>query len=319
MVRGFSLGCLVFCLVSIASTAAQAKPVCGKDTVDTFTYDWCFEKGEGQRANDILYYFHGLNEDAKSWIDGPVPLEIKRQWKSMGIERPSVAAISLGPLWVLSSVKKGTPNTLYETFVKKIMAKLEAKATKKVRARMLVGGSMGGFNASQLLFRNSELFTRVAFLCPAIPTVGPYSSKEEVDAYFVRNPYANKELIQALLDWSRGEFPTAPDWLAHDPLEHAKNLSAKSPELFVACGDRDQFGFFEGVERYATSAFLRGTAVQWMPILQGGHCDLTPEVVTQLARFLSGPRHLNEDVEVHEEKLTPQNETLVPSSLAYAK
>lgn len=269
-------------LVLFCGKAYSTQHLCGNDTVDSVNYGWCIDTQDQNTNTDVLYYLHGRGGSEQDWnYFGPA---LQNEWNKMGVTAPTVITISFGQAWLLTDVSRPQHPALYPIFVNKIMPAMEAKIGGIKGRRMLKGDSMGGFNSSQLLLKSGNLFERVALVCPGISTLSPYSSEAEV-ADFLENhkEYVKKELIQGLLLWTKIEFPALQDWQNHNPLLKVQTLSDKSPKVHVSCGDKDEYGFFEGAKKFAELAKAGGADVKWQP-LSGGHCVTD---VKAMAAFLA--------------------------------
>lgn len=138
--------------------------------------------------------------------------------------------------------------------------------------RHLIGQSMGGFSAAEVALRNPGMFSRVALLCPAITTVGPFSSPVEIDDYIQRTG-ANPRLVKRMLKISRSVFINQKDWENHDPLRLLKKYdSSKRSKFYVSTGLSDGYGFLEGSEEFVDIAKDQSIISKWVPV-PGGHCN----------------------------------------------
>ena len=138
--------------------------------------------------------------------------------------------------------------------------------------RHIIGQSMGGFNGAELALKKSGMFSRVALLCPAITTVGPYASDQEIDDYIDRTG-ARRSLVDKMLRISRSVFIDKKDWDNHDPLKLIKNYSSKQkPRFYVSVGTNDGYGFQEGSRLFTQKAGAFSFLFRWVPV-PGGHCN----------------------------------------------
>lgn len=260
----------LFLLVLTTSSAFGSLHECGSGLKENVTYKWCIDKSSD--SSDVLYYLHGGSGSEQSWSQAEDNLLIQKEWSKARLSAPTVITISFGQEWILSEIAHSTQGALYPIFVNQIMPELEQKINFSKGNRFLKGESMGGFNATQLLFKNPKLFARAALLCPGISTVGPYSSDLEVNSLIERNKtFINKEYVQNLIKWAKWEFPTLDSWNQHDPLQLVKKISSSYPEIYISCGNSDEYGFFEGSEKFVKLAQERSAKIQWHT-LKGGHC-----------------------------------------------
>jgi len=274
---------LVLSLALVDSSFALGHQ-CGADKIDGVEYKWCIDQAPESR--EVLYYLHGAGRNEAAWSQSDDTALIQRQWLARKAQPPTVITVTFGPLWMLTEAARAKSPALYPLFVKKIMPRLEAKIGGVQGRRLLKSESMGGFNASQLVLKNPELFSRVVLSCPAIASLSPYASQAEIDAFLDRNKeFIDRNLVWQLLEWARLEFPSEADWRRHSPLLLAEGVGRDFPAIYLSCGDRDQFGFFEGVAKFADTLKHRGAAVTWES-LPGGHCV---ENAKAIADFLLPP------------------------------
>lgn len=259
---------------------------CGNAQTEDRAYSWCIHNDPQSTNPHVLYYLHGLGGSEKNWKNLNAYQQLRGEWKRQGYPLPTVVSVSFGKAWLLTQVPRGDRKGLYDLFIQNILPELEKSLPRPFSKRFLMGESMGGFNSSQLLLKNGSLFTRVALLCPAIPTLSPYASEKEVDEFLQRNqPYVDPYLVGWMRAWGQQEFPTAQDWNQHDPIALSSRLTPQSPRLYVSCGKRDEFGFFEGSDLFARNAFEQNVRVRWVP-LPGEHCVIDP---VSVAHFFSEP------------------------------
>jgi len=141
-----------------------------------------------------------------------------------------------------------------------------------------MGESMGGFNASQLYFRNQSMFTKAALICGAMATVSPHASDAEVDAYIERTGASPLQVFIAL-SLARSYFPTEADWQKHSPVNLASQfLTPDSIPIYMSNGLKDKFGFHEGNLAFVQIALNLGSNISYDFAPNAGHCgaDTTP-------------------------------------------
>lgn len=264
---------------SHAAFAAESLE-CGSDTLQGPAFRWCIQKPD-QPNGDVLWYFHGAFQDERAWNDFRVNKAVRAEWKKLGVRAPTVISISFGSLWFLRD-----DNKFYPHFVEKIRPYLEKKAGEFSGRRMLMGFSMGGFNAAQVLARQGALFSRVLFINPAFVTVSPFAPDSEIEAYYRRHaPYLNRFKAGAYFDLLEMQFKSADQWLRYDPMLLVKNGLPRGLAIYVCAGTRDEFGFHEGAEAYAQLAKLGGGSVVWESLV-GEHTAANPLAIAQ---FLTAP------------------------------
>lgn len=277
-------------LVALSASTAQAAHFCDRaKTLSGMSYNWCVDIADKNADGTTLVYFlHGAGGNENVWSQSPAYRRVTELWAKTGRPTPVVISVSFGPLWLLTDVVRGKAAPMRAAFTHEVLPAIEAKYGLRNVKRLLIGESMGGFNASQLFAKNGEMFKKVALVCPALPTIGPFSSEAEVQAYIERHkPYIRGDWVRNILALTKGEFPTLQDWQAHDPFQIVNGLSSKSPSVFLSCTTTDEHGFFEGADLFAHQSQKRGVQTQWLPINGGGHCAQTDASTTALADFLA--------------------------------
>lgn len=283
----FAVGMLAFSLVVFASNGfAGAQPVCGTQTTSLGdSYNYCVHTGNRQKTQDVVYYFHGLWGNARQFFDQRRDTSwVLKRWAQLGYE-PSVVTISFGEIWLLVNNQKFP---LLPVFQNEMMPFLEGQVGGLGSGRrLLMGESMGGFNASQASLQLPAIFSKVALLCPALTVIGPYSSEADIDKYIARTK-ALRSRVNLMLGISREVFADEADWQNHNPFNLLTRYSGLiRPVFFVSTGLQDEFGFQEGSAEFVKAAQAVGMSATWSP-LAGGHCKYNREAVAQF--FLSRTR-----------------------------
>ncbi len=222
-------------------------------------FDYCIQRG----SDVVLYYLHGAGQNHHSWEKWSVARELEKDFGRSGFPVPTVVSISFGQYWIL---KKGTE---LDRFTGIAMPYVEQRIGIP-KKRWLWGLSMGGFNATQLLLHHPRLWSTVVFSCPAITPLSPYAGAEAIQEFIARNE-ADPGKVRWMLSFSRKAFKRR-EWPENDPLALAANSSGLPP-VFVECGDKDEYGFFEGAKRFAASVGGKFHAIK-----NGEHCVVTREI-----------------------------------------
>jgi len=275
----------VFFIVFISSASAR-KPRCGSyELGEDFSLEYCLYLTDRTQNSDIVFYLHGRGGSEESW-SGNYGKKVEKYWKSNNIIPPTIVAITFGPQWFLTEfpMMPGMP-PLQGVYTELLIPNFEAMLGGLGNGRrLLVGESMGGYNSSMLFLKRPDLFEKVAILCPAISTLTPFSTDREVQDYIDRNN-ADPKRVNTMMSISRMLYTTQERWLTHSPLDLARtNTSADSPALYLSCGDKDEYGFYEGTVLFSGLVDDNEVNLQWVPIAKGVHCTVEP---TSLGLFLT--------------------------------
>jgi S-formylglutathione hydrolase FrmB len=241
---------------------------CHYQTGGGYWWDYCVYTPKQTNNADVLYYFHGLEGSEYEWEQSPNYNQIYQTW---GTSAPVVISISYGSLWLLAPVNTSAVSGLYPNFVNTALPTIETTEKIKPAHRLLLGLSMGGFNAAQVYLNNPNLFSKVALACPALTTIGPYDGTDAVTAYITRTN-ATASYVYNALAISEEYFPTEADWLKAAPVSVASQVVNSSyPPVYASGGLQDQYGFFEGAEAFVNAVNAKGGHATWTGI-PGGHC-----------------------------------------------
>lgn len=285
--------------ISVVSPGAQAsEPVDSPTRVEversgklTTTCEWftkkkpyaiCITTTEGSRNPDILYYMHGAGKNERHWVKRWGG--IRKAWEQIGYDAPTVVNFSFGPIWLMAEKNRRGTSGVFNFIADALIPRVEESLGGLRGRRIVMGESMGGFNTSQLVMKRPEMFARAAILCPAILPFGPYSTLKEVHEFVKRTPSSwGRALWNQIM--MRIFFPDQKTWdETANPLKIGRTrLNRLTPPLYVSCGRKDRFGFFEGAERFARIAQEQGTQVIWNE-RPGDHCDMDE---AEVARFLA--------------------------------
>lgn len=267
----------VAAFVLLASGCASNPPresTCGRIQTESA---WGFCISGPVSGGDLLYYLHGGSGSEHSWSAKDMYARpIEHEWLDSGYPAPTVISISLGPLWLLNPERA-------EEVVEKVIPAIEAKFGTAPRHRYLLGESMGGFNAIQLVMRHPSTFDKAAVLCPGVFRISPTANPAEIAALIARTG-ADRTRVETALQFWRSEFPTERTWAEVAPLIAGERLlGPHTPPLYISCGSKDEFGFFEGAKAFSELAQAKGISTQWEAV-SGGHCSVEPRSV---ARFFA--------------------------------
>jgi pimeloyl-ACP methyl ester carboxylesterase len=247
-------------------------------------FNLCITTTQGSRNPDILWYMHGASGSEKRWAKRYG--EVRAAWRAQGYEPPVVVTISFGPVWLLAEKNPKATSGLFEYVTRTVIPMIEERLGGLQGRRLVLGESMGGFNTSQLVMKRPELFAKAVILCPAITTIGPFSKWKEITAFKKRNKGSRWDAVLWDIVMQRVFYPDQESWDSADALKIGpRYLGPWTPPLYIGCGQRDQFAFYEGASAYQEIAKAAGASVIWDD-QPGGHCSFDPR---EVALFLSRP------------------------------
>jgi len=219
------------------------------------------------KTSPIIYFLHGAGMSHHSWATSNVGRRARAYALEKGYEHPIVVTFSMGANWLLTEPK------VLNAFVNSFMPYIEGRLPHN-GMRGVWGLSMGGYNGFQLYLKKYEFFDVFTLGCPAVSTISPFSSDEEVLAY-IRRTGASSQLVFNMKRAFKKFFSTTESWDQHDVLKLAKDLDQKRllPPLSFSCGDKDEFGFQEGNGLLAEILTSKQLAVSYTE-LDGTHCEM---------------------------------------------
>lgn len=266
---------LLSCFNAIASEPLEdiaSHVSCGIQTSSEASFKFCIYQPRQSKNNDIVYFFHGLDGDERTWFNQYFGTRlIHNLWHIWGYH-PRIITISFGPKWLLVNNERSHLLAYFKSF---IMPLLEHKVGGINRGRRhLIGQSMGGFNAAEVSLKNPGLFKNVALLCPAITSIGPFASDYEVGKYIQRTG-ANPDFVKKLIDLGQEYFVDPEDWKNHDPLTLLSHYKAKKKSnFFISVGNEDDYGFQEGSLKFKLISKVRNFSSRII-LVPGSHCNFS--------------------------------------------
>ena len=255
-------------LLSLCCASKAVAYYCHRQTFENKTFRYCISKGDRERTRDIIVFFHGMGNNERSYFEDCDTQKLQRRMNDNGYY-PTVITFSMGKEWILSEKKNYSS---IKFFTHRVLPYLEGKVGGlRDGHRILVGKSMGGFNAAVVDLKQPQYFSKVALLCPAFSTVSPFSSRTDIWSY-IRRTFAILFFVNKALDVARAAFADNNEYKKNDPLKLVNSFDGPvRPKLFVSCGQQDFFGFHEGAKVFARAAEKRNFDVEYKPVI-GGHC-----------------------------------------------
>jgi hypothetical protein len=242
---------------------------CGNQTLQGKPFKYCITRTDRKKNKDIIYFFHGMGSNEKAYFQDCDTAKVDRLMRDAGYQ-PTVITFTMGKRVVLSEKKS---HSSVHFFSKSALPYLENKiGGLQGGRRILIGKSMGGFNAAVVSLKHPEMFQKVALLCPAFSTVSPFDSRGDIFSY-IRRTFAIIPLVNMALGVAKNAFSGQEEYKKNDPLRMVSSFHGDvKPKYFVSCGQQDFFGFQEGAGAFAHAAEKNNFDVEYKPVW-GGHCN----------------------------------------------
>lgn len=238
-------------LFFIFGCSTNVKNDCFKDK----DFSYCITTSTNSASTEIVYFFHGKGgSETEFYTDFK---QLINAWDSKSM--PTVVSISFGQIWLIDSNK-------YDKIFNKAIPEIENKIGKAITKRMILGESMGGFNSASIIAKNPKFFQKAMLNCPALITFSPFNVLE-IPAYLVRTKAEYKNVLEflALLAFNYSILDK------YNNVSPFKLLTSEAPEMYVSCGNKDEYGFFEGDKAFVDLAKSKGIKAEYEE-LKGGHC-----------------------------------------------
>ena len=280
----FALALTLGCSHSPVREPAQAlnavQATCGSGRQGWQSYSYCVQREAKPRSGTVLYYFHGNGGSESSW-NTPEHQQLVNMWGKQASAPSAIVSISFGTNWFLNQ-------NLQEMVARKIIPEIESRLGFAVKKRVLLGESMGGFNAAVMALASPKVFDRIAIACPAVYPVNPYASSREVSQFVARQPAGtNTKFILKWFGKQQSYYRSADEFNALDPIRMPEKVTSSSTPLYLMGDEKDSLGVYEGAKLMALAAKKRGLNVQWWSIPNADHCQHSGPSLEALAAFIA--------------------------------
>jgi pimeloyl-ACP methyl ester carboxylesterase len=267
----------------------RTQQVCKSEFIDGISASWCVESEIGKQSDQVVYYLHGIMDDEYRWSKTAIRSALYMTAIGQNKVLPTVVSISIGKFWFLTPDRRflGVLDSNLKVVAESIIPRIEKDLNIEIKSRIIVGESMGSFNAFQIAANYPSMWSKAAMLCPAFLPVGPHSSPLEMAAYLKRNPHAEAKKLLAVFPLALIDFPTTNSWNLNNPILISKYLNA-FPVSFIASNGWDQYGFNEGALLVANNLHQQGLTVHYATSPETGHCVHDEKVLQQFSDFILG-------------------------------
>lgn len=190
---------------------------------------FCYYQGHAS-SKRVVYFLHGFGNDTTAWSWNPVTKRIEEYWAKNKVNKPHVVTVSFGRLWWYTNADQGKKLKSFTEWIEKEKKLIPTE-------RVLYGDSMGGHNSYRWAHDQPELFSKVALICPAVPSSFTKETKSPgmwpfyaVADSVIRKSYSEAKpvITNPLEDY--------PYWETFNKISH----------LHVSLSSRDHFGFYPG-------------------------------------------------------------------------
>lgn len=213
---------------------------------------------EPGRRFPVVYLLHGHSGNQATWVRaGGLPATADRLIGAGAIPPLIVVMPGVGNSWYVDSERSGSGGMMAEALLEDLIGHVDRsfRTVPGRTGRAIAGQSMGGFGALHLAFRDPGRFAAVASLSGAL---------------FIEMPAP--DAIRRLFGDVFGEPFEPATFRAASPLGRSGDLMAQAPlpDLYLASGDDDYFGFWQGAALLFIELREAGVPSE-LRITDGGH------------------------------------------------
>lgn len=237
------------------SSEKEGQKICETRDLQGVTFRYCAFIGDRKKNRDLVYFLHGAGGNEQQWLgdnmfDG-APLY--SYWKRQRKAAPTVISISFQTgQWVVSDLPiPGQQLSYREIIEQQVFPYVEGRWPLGSKGRrMIMGTSMGGYNAYVLWLSSPQLYAKAAPLCAGVSDLSPYAGNDEMEKLLNRKSgWFNRPVkADALQTYKKifGPFfqGSTEVWLKNraQALVKAKG-KYKNSRLYVSYNKGDEFGF----------------------------------------------------------------------------
>lgn len=236
----------------------------------------------GSKRYPVFYYLHGLGGDETNWTEYG-KLEVAANALGLrtivvmpdgdnhfyvdgvgSIDYEACIKDATGMFIPSQSRKKTcTRTTKYGTYIIKDLIGWVDKTYKTIaskQGRAIAGLSMGGYGALVLALKNPDVFAATASHSglDALLYGGPYPY-EKGKVKVTEDVVAWSKVVPMFGPWMLGIYGSdVANWRAHDPQFLVEKLKPGTLELYLDCGDEDEFLFHHGMQHLHDLMLAKG-------------------------------------------------------------
>lgn len=233
-------------------------------------FKFCIFPGNGHKANQVIYYFHGIFGNENQWIHNDITKKLYKMMLESDTGSPTIVSISYGPVWLLTAKNSKKFSGLLDSWNLKNILKFEEKNLNfKVSQRYVFGDSMGGHNGLVFYLKNQDLFKKVILICPATLATSPF---EDISNHHELLPEFSG--MWPMYYGAMGLMATYYDdncWQSTSPYSSfAKYAKPKTMVDFIIVNN-DMYGFSDAVKKFQRQNFQFRSKIHVEEQI-GSHC-----------------------------------------------
>jgi S-formylglutathione hydrolase FrmB len=193
------------------------------------------------RQFPILYFLHGLGENAQTLLDAGGWNIIENLWEQKQIGEFLIATPSAGRSFYIDSLDG---RVRYEDFfIREFLPFIESHYRIRAdrRDRGITGISMGGYGSLRFAFRYRQLFSSVSAHSAALVARLPH----------VQSSSPQQEALSRMLGTAFGSPFDRAFWNRNNPFTLVENgARPEGMKIYFDCGTEDIFGFDAGAQSF---------------------------------------------------------------------
>jgi pimeloyl-ACP methyl ester carboxylesterase len=235
-----------------------------------------------------IWFFHGLGDDQNVFID-PQGSRISYRHFMEQVSEVRIVAISYGLLWMLtpSSVRTQEPQQgTIDVFRNQIIPYVQSLTTLP-RPWVVMGQSMGGFNAAQLCAGAPDLWQKCVLLNSMMPSCDPFTGALAGGLNPIGGGFGYINICHPGPDAMVKDQFTPSEYSSYQPVETLKR-AIQLPKTYVTACELDDFGLFTGPKSWSIQADALGHDIRWSP--KTTDCDHYGWPVEEVVEFLTEPK-----------------------------
>jgi len=263
----FFLFLVLHCFELKARTVFSTSESCGRTERDQNSMNWCLARNSSSKI--LMIYFHGFGQTEKRLIgDFNYP-----QLDAIGKQEfPNYIGISFGRFAVLNN------STAAAFFAEKIDEIVKSYfAESGIQKTVVLGDSLGGLNALQLLFWGRLTIKKMVLICPAIAIANPFDNQGwQADPDTRQSSSIFRSSYRALL---RASYKDSSEFSKNSAIENLlysdKIFNSSIEESHIVTAGKDSYGFQEAHQVTCQKMNSKGMNCSRKVEISASHCKVS--------------------------------------------